>query len=459
MNAREMPAEMADRHGVPAAEALEGLPIAAPHRLEGARLGATTATTLRAALDLLLGESVPRRPLDVRWDDGALEVRCPLLQPEAVALAAGLMETIEGSLAPPAAGQREWVLRAPIRGPQSMYLMLRQGTLAVALPWHSVLRVRMAKPEDIAQLARREGSTVLPPFVSVPLKPEPRPAVLLGLGLKRAYLLADRLIWRLPAARIDQPTAETGVAIGHAVRTVDGEIYWAIDVTELMAGIEPAPLPKGFTFAEPEPARVPPTPPKPAPPPPLSFETALSRKLQSEPPLRRLEPGEVEPLGSPPPAPVPIQSVPKSAPKAAPTPAPPKPAPPPVPSAPVPSPPVKRREPRALIAEDSIVGRIFLERLLARRGFAVTSVGTAAELESELRAGTWDVVMADVDLPDAGRAEHLRLADTRWVALVRDRDDERLAEEAGVPLTLRKPFESDHLDRLLPKLGLEGFFS
>src|SRR5262249_32653075 len=113
---------------------------------------------------------------------------------------------------------------------------------------------------------------------------------------------------------------------------------------------------------------------------------------------------------------------------------------------------------RALIAEDSIVGRIFLERLLVRRGFTVTSVGTAAELEAELKGGAWDVVMADVELPDAGRGEHLRRLATprRWVALVRDREDEALARDAGVPLALRKPFESDHLDRLLTDLGVEG---
>jgi hypothetical protein len=38
------------------------------------------------------------------------------------------------------------------------------------------------------------------------------------------------------------------------------------------------------------------------------------------------------------------------------------------------------------------------------------------------------------------------------VALTRDREDERIAREAGVSLSLRKPFESDHLERLLPLL-------
>ena len=466
MSARELPAFQAEhRPGVPAVEAMQGLPVAAPHRLDGARVTATTATTLRAALDLLLGETVPRRPLEVRWDDGALEVRCPVLQPEAMTLAAGLMETIEGSIGPPSAGERDWVLRAPVHGPQAMYLMLHQGTLAIAVPWHSVLRVRLARHDDIVELARREGSAVLPPFVSVSGKPEPRPAVLLGLGLKRAYLIADRLIWRMPAEPADKTPSESGGALGKAVRTPDGEVYWAVQATELMSGIETAPLPKGFGLSEPEPAParapLPPLPPLPLPLPAASAGTRPS----DAPPLRTLEPGEVEPLGppQPPPAPAPPPG------HAAPATAAPAPSPGPAasaPAAPVPSPvraaPARAVAPprplHALVAEDSIIGRIFLERLLQRRGFLVTSVGSARELEAELDRQAWDLVLADVELPDAGRADHLRrLANPRrWVALVRDREDERLALEAGVTLHLRKPFESDHLDRLLPLLGLGG---
>jgi len=451
MSARELPAFQAEhRPGVPAVEAMQGLPVAAPHRLDGARVTATTATTLRAALDLLLGETVPRRPLEVRWDDGALEVRCPVLQPEAMTLAAGLMETIEGSIGPPSAGERDWVLRAPVHGPQAMYLMLHQGTLAIAVPWHSVLRVRMARHDDIVELARREGSAVLPPFVSVSGKPEPRPAVLLGLGLKRAYLIADRLIWRMPAEPADGAPSESDGALGKAVRTPDGEVYWAVQVTELLSGVETAPLPKGFGLSklEPEPAPI----PSPAPPLPLPLPAASARIRPSDaPPLRRLEPGEVEPLGPPQPPPASEPSPGRAAPATA------VPEPSPGPAAPM-RPVAPPRPLHALVAEDSIIGRIFLERLLQRRGFLVTSVGSARELEAELDAQAWDLVLADVELPDAGHADHLRrLANPRrWVALVRDREDERLALEAGVTLHLRKPFESEHLDRLLPLLGLGG---
>jgi CheY-like chemotaxis protein len=451
MSAHEMsPYETTIRPGVPAAEALEGLPVASPHRLGGARLTATTATTLRAALDLLLGDSVPRRPLEVRWDEGALEIRCPVVQAEAITLAGGLMETIEGSLGAPSQGEREWVLRAPVHAPQPMYLMLQQGTLALAVPWHSVLRVRMAKREDVGEMARREGSAVLPPFVSVP-GAEPRPAVLLGLGLKRAYLLADRLIWRMPAEPAESESDERPVTTGRAVRTMDGEIYWAVDPSELMSAVEPGPLPRGYTFSELEPgvststpppsvaAPPPPTIAAPPPPPPITLQTPRERWTPEAPPLRELQPSEVEPLGVAPKAPAPAAAPPPGTAPAE--------APPP------PRQPVQRAAMRALIAEDSIIGRIFLERLLARRGYEVTSLGTARELAAALTDGPWDIVLADVALPDATRAEHLRRhADGRWVALTRDREDERIAREAGVSLSLRKPFESDHLERLLPLL-------
>jgi CheY-like chemotaxis protein len=441
MSAHEMsPYETTTRPGVPAAEALEGLPVASPHRLEGARVTANTATTLRAALDLLLGDSVPRRPLEVRWDEGALEIRCPVVQAEAITLAGGLMETIEGSLGAPSEGEREWVLRAPVHMPQPMYLMLQQGTLALAVPWHSVLRVRMAKREDVGELARREGSVVLPPFVSVPGKAEPRPAVLLGLGLKRAYLLADRLIWRMPAEPSESDSDERPVTTGHAVRTLEGEIYWAVDPSELMSSVEPGPLPRGYTFSELEPGVSTSAPPPsaaepPPPPPPIALETARERRPIEAPPLRELEASDVEPLGLTPEAP---GADPAAPPRMAPAEAPPPPQP------------LRRAAMRALIAEDSIIGRIFLERLLQRRGYEVTGVGTARELAAALEGGAWDIVLADVALPDAKRAQHLqRHADRRWVALTRDREDERIAREAGVPLSLRKPFESDHLDRLL----------
>lgn len=478
MSGSGQPAHDAEtRPGVPAAEAFEGLPITTSPRLEAARISALAATTLRAAVDLLLGDHPPRRPLEVTADDGALEVRCPLGQPEALALAGGLMETIDGSLGPSHDDRAEWVLRVPVEGIHAMYLMLQQGSLSLALPWHSVVRVRMVAPDGVAALARRDGSAVLDPFVSVPVKPEARPAVLVGLGLKRAYLPADRLIWRMPGETIQAEAPAAGLPIRQAVRTSSGEVYWAVDPSVLLAGVEPIPLPRSFSEpgrepaprpAAPRPAAAPP-PPIPAPPPiapeppPIAPEPPPARA--EEPPLRELQPSEVEPLEELKPGDVEPLAEPEAVepePEAAePEPKEPPPAKPAEPAArpepePARVPAPLHASPRALVAEDSIIGRVFLERLLQRRGFLVESVGTARELAAELAREEWDLVMADVDLPDAPRAEHLRQLATagRWIALVRDTEDEHVARRAGVSHCLRKPFESDHLDGVLEAIGL-----
>lgn len=414
--------------GVTAAAALEGLPVAGAPRLDQVRLTGAVATTLRGAVDLLLGEEPPRRPLTVSWDDGALEVRCPAAQTGALTLAGGLMETIEGSLGPAVDGRQDWILRVPTHAVRPLYLMLQQGTLALAVPWHSVVRVRLATRQSTELLARREGCAVLPPFVSVPDETVERPAVLLGLGLKRAFLIADRLIWRLPADPIEMPETAPGLPLGHPVRASDGEVFWALDPAELLHTVEPQPRSK------PGPAFIPPRPPAPTPAGP---DPGSSSRM----PLRLIElrPEDVEPLDGG----APDEEV------AAPVmPAPPAPVTPR-------RPPVSAR--RALIAEDSIVGRIFLERLLAQRGFTVEAVSSARALEAALARGAWTLVLADVELPDSPRAEHLRRLATPgapWVALVRDRDDAWLAAAAGIGHHLRKPFEDEHLGRLLLALGL-----
>lgn len=429
--------------GVAAAEALEGLPVAGGPRFEAARVTAVTATTLRAALDLLLGELPPRRPIVVTWDDGALEVRCVAMQPEALAIAGGLMETVGGSLAQSAAGHPDWTLRVPVYAAHPMYLMLQQGTLALAVPWHSVIRVRMAPRESIAALARREGAAVLPPFVSVSQPADTRPAVLLGLGLKRAYLVADRLIWRMPADPVGSREPDSGGRFGPEVRTADGEIFQALDPIELLAEVEAAPLPIPRPAPVPAPAR--------------PVRSAASPRVAPPPATARARPGaalvlrelrieDVDPLGAETPIMPPIARAPA-------------PAPEPTPHR-RPRPQARPAEPRALIAEDSIVGGIFLERLLARRGFAVEVVDGARDLEAALRRGRWDLVLVDVDLPDGDGADYLRRLGAenadRWVALVRDRGDERLAVAAGLKHCLRKPFESDPLDHLLIALGFGG---
>jgi len=404
---------------VSAAGALEGLPIAGTPRLQDVELLAVVATTLRAAVDLALGDAAPRRPLVVSWDDGALDVRCAVAQPEALPLAGGLLETVEGSLGPAPDGRSEWTFRVPVAGSRSLFLMLQQGTLGLAVPWHSVLRVRLVAPGGVPALARRESARVVPPFVGVPSESPERPVVLLGLGLKRAMIVADRLVWRMPAEPIETGT-ETGTALHRAVRTLDGEVFWVVEPTALLRDAEPIPLPRSM----------------PAAPPAARRERVLPETASPTPPpvLQLVELGAevVEPLGE----------------EAR---LPPVPARPEVPAA----------GRKALIAEDSIIGRLFLGRLLERRGFVVETVKRASELEAALARGPWTLLLVDVELPDSSRAEHLQRftgasPSVSWVALTRDRDDESLAVAAGVRHSLRKPFEAEHLDRLLATLGLTG---
>jgi DNA-binding response OmpR family regulator len=120
--------------------------------------------------------------------------------------------------------------------------------------------------------------------------------------------------------------------------------------------------------------------------------------------------------------------------------------------------------PRALVAEDSITACIFLERLLVQRGFAVLTVGNARDLHMTVTRESWDLVLVDVDLPDAPSGSGLvdlapRRADgteSPLVALVRDREDAALARAAGVLHVLRKPFERSDLDHVLATLRLTG---
>jgi CheY-like chemotaxis protein len=117
---------------------------------------------------------------------------------------------------------------------------------------------------------------------------------------------------------------------------------------------------------------------------------------------------------------------------------------------------------QALIAEDSITARVFLARLLEQKGYVVHSVSTAREMRELLPHGPWNLVCADVELPDARGADLMR--DVRRVlgeaspliALVRDAADESVARSAGVAATLRKPFERESLDLALERARTGG---
>ena len=408
------PREGPGNGSVSAASALEGLAIAGAQRLSSVRLTSVVAATLRAAIDLVLGEH-PSRPLTVAWDDGALEITLPELRLDHLTAAASLLETIDGSLGAAREG-RSFLMRVPVAGPRSMYLMLEQATLGIAIPWHSVMRIRLIEPQALEALARREGCPVLPPFVTAPSTHVERPAVLVALGLRRAFLVADRLVWRMPATPAEDEGMPPGASLGPAVRNAEGEVFWVVDPARLLKGVDPAPMPAIST---------PPRPTVKAPSEPPIERPEPLRTAPAEPAMIELRPEDVEPLRDPEPSPPPARPM--------------------------------RPGRRALVVEDSIVGRIFLQRLLESQGFSVEAASNATQLRHILGAARWDILFVDVALPDSPRGDHLRtLSGANAVALVRDAHDEKLATQAGVRLSLRKPFERGDLLRVVEALGLQG---
>ena len=417
--------------------ALEGLPITTSARLDDICLTAVVAATLRAALDMALAGGTPLRPLWITTDDAVMEIRLAIAQPDALALAGGLLEAIEGSLTRAPGERGDWILRVPLALARPTYLMLTQGTLGLAVPWHAVSRVRMLPSKMIERIARREGAHLLPPLAQAADIASERPAVLLGLGLKRAVLVADRLIWRLPAEPVTGGGLPDGRWLKRAVRTADGEVYWVLDLTEAMRNVR---------SSVPVPAR----PARPSSPP--SPPDDRRRPEPATAPAERIdEPVELAP------------AVPESA-----TPMEPLPTPLPLPASvaqepnalePEASRPAATPEPcprTALLAEDSIIGRMFLARLLERRGYRVEIVTQAGQLDDALARGPWGLVLVDVELADSSNTDHLQRLVTagvpRVAALVRDVDDAALAAANGILHHLRKPFEAEELDRLLPLL-------
>jgi CheY-like chemotaxis protein len=592
-----------------ATEALEG--VAAPDDLAGlarTRLSAPVAAALRAALDWL-GGAVPRRPLRVRAEDSVLEVWVAVAEPTGLRAASEVLGAVEGSLGPVdgAAPAGTWRLRVPAQAPRPAFLMVLQGGVHLALPWHAVLHVHMLPAADVADA--RPAAPVLAPLAAPDDAGDgERPVVMVAHGLRRAWLVADRLVWRFPADPCDPPAGPPAPALAGTVRTDEGETWWRVDVARLLSEVEPLAVPdlaapRALPAPEPPPVAPPaeaeapwadpgtgsastsgegarahagtaawapevpewteiddalalldesptdapaadgghedgapdvPAPAIPAPPAPAPH---AAREAAGLPPPRRelLVPGSAAPLAPAPatapappgPGPGAAPAAPASppavasaphAPRPATAPAPPVlrvlragevvalPAPPPRLDAravtPTPAPPgappvaeapptplaratpsgatapaaPRRADPdtaggaaaaagmrRALVAEDSLMARVFLTRLLERRGFETHGVGTAAELVFALARGPWALVCVDVELPDARGAElvrgvrdHLarRGGGVALMALVRDAEDASAARAAGVAAHLRKPFDESELDAALAGAGL-----
>ena len=469
-----------------AAEVLADLPLEPNADLSRARLTAPVAASLRAALDWIGADEALRVQAGVH--DSALALTSPVSHAGGLGPAGAVLASVEGSLAPEPDGR--WTLRVPLHVERPSFLLLRVGHVPVALPWHAVARLRMLAPAAWAEL----GEPVLEPLVAPQPGGDDRPGALVALGLTHAWLVADRIVWRIAITPEDVEKRGPFGASSRAVRVESGEHYWVLEPAWLLRNATPtpvappAPRPRPVAAAPAEPI-VPEAPPETAPAisaePPAADAAALAdavaRAIDSLRPERERAAAAAPAAPAPPPsretqrpaaaapaferAPLTVLRPEDVAPlEAAPAASPAVPAasaaPAPAAESDRPSRRLSLQGRRALVADDSLVARIFLARLLERRGYSVELVGDGLGLWQELGRGPWSLVCADVTMPDShGRAHLERLLDYRaacrepfrLIALTRDAGEEREATLAGATLHLRKPFDPGALDDLLDR--------
>src|SRR5258705_5002602 len=189
------------RSEIGADQALIGFAIAGTLRggLERRRMAPVVASALRVAVDHLMSGAWSGMPLRLSADDAALEVRLDGVEPSGLAPAGEVLESVEGHLGIVPGVPGTWMIRGPLLTPNETFLLLAQGALSLASPWHAVVRMRIATSDSLARSADQEGYAILPPTTPLSDPLGDHPVVLLGLGLRRAYLLADQIIWRMAA--------------------------------------------------------------------------------------------------------------------------------------------------------------------------------------------------------------------------------------------------------------------
>ncbi len=104
---------------------------------------------------------------------------------------------------------------------------------------------------------------------------------------------------------------------------------------------------------------------------------------------------------------------------------------------------------RALVADDSMMARVFLGRLLAQRGIEVDEAEDGVQAQAALMARTFDLVFLDADMPGMGAREILEAGGAELAArvcvLVKDDEERRRAEAFGAGPILYKPFAEDEV--------------
>ncbi len=419
------------------------------------RLSPQVSAALRAAIDWLCDDLDQTPGARLRTEDSALELTCPGVNPSGLAAAAKVLAAVGGNLGPAQesrGGNAAWVMRVPIVTARETFLMVSQGDLDLALPWHAVLRVSMAPRATFDASIGTLGHPVLAPLVPLSAAESDYPIILIAHGLRRAHFVADRLVWRLPAETIESNSDPRAPGHTRCVRTEGGAVYRVADPARLLESVSPIAIPHFEPTIEP-------------PREPVIAAPVESDRASLDDEVREIlmpDAGQVTPaplLGTAVAALAAAEDAGQDmAFDALPTP---EPAAAPVLDAarvmPLPL--------RALIAEDSISARLGLTQMLEGHGLEVHAVGTAAELFEALDDGPWALVLVDAELPDGHGVELLSAArerareddpGTEVVALVRDGAEAVIAIEALVVRSLHKPLSRAAVARLITELGLES---
>jgi CheY-like chemotaxis protein len=425
-----------------------------PAAIARAQLSLPVAAGVRAALDWLSADL--GGPLHVTVHDASLTLTARVAHEPGLGPAGAVLGLMGGALLPEPDGR--WALRVPLHVARPAFLLARQGTLSLALPWHAVARLR------IADEAARAGMTepTLEPWSPLARASGERPAALLAQGLSRAWLHLDHIVWRVFA--IPEPgLAPAAVPGGHLrVRTEEGAEFWVVDVEAALHAVPQLHTPPPRARARAAVVAEAPVVQAPVAGPPAGAPSAQTPEAV----LLVLTAEHVHPLAGPH-APAPA--------------APPEPArverearevPPPAPvtldasaAQPIGAAPSARASRRALVVDDSLVARMALARVLEREGWVVEGAEDAGQMWDLLMESEWTVVFVDVSLPDASGRAHLRSLVARQlalphrfelVALTRDGAERRLADDAGITRTLQKPFVAGAIERLLHDLPAAG---
>ena len=425
-----------------------------PAAVANAQLTLPVAAGLRAALDWLGADAGGRLRVNVM--DAVLTLAVRATHEPGLAPAGAVLALMSGALLSEPDGR--WLVRVPLFAQRPAFLLARQGELALALPWHVVARLRIT--DDAARTALTEPS--LAPWSPLTRTRGERPTALIAHGLSRAWLHLDHIVWRVFAS--PEPGLAPAAVPGGRQRVIteEGADFWVVDAGDALRGVPPldtpAPRPRPRVAAA-EPASAERALPQVAP-----SGKVWARDEAAAPAVFVLTPDHVRPLAGPhavgsrpalEPTPAAFEQDPREALRSGPA------------SldasavTPIAAPALESRMRRALVADDSLVTRMALSRVLEREGWVVEGVERCEQLWAAVREHAWSVVFVDVHLPDAPGSTHLhalveheRAGPQHFeiVALTRDGTEQRVAREAGIRHTLAKPYAAGVIVGLVRQL-------